>query len=162
MIGFTQPFDGVDSQVPFGRFADRCGRLRSELSGDGLLAYSPPACAMPYPNSLYAATAVPFLAAPSLSGDLACDVCVIGGGYTGLSAALHLAERGYDTVVLEAQKVGWGASGRNGGQLGGAQVDLQPDLARRYGPERAQGLWQIADAVCASASRNSRAAVNLD
>ena len=100
---------------------------------------------MTYPDSLYAATAAPALEAPTLAGEVACDVCVIGGGYTGLSAALHLAERGYDTVLLEARQVGWGASGRNGGQLGAAQVDSQPDLARRYGPERARLLWQIAD-----------------
>ena len=100
---------------------------------------------MTYPDSFYASTAAPPLDAQALTGDLTCDVCVIGGGYTGLSAALHLAERGYDTVVLEARKVGWGASGRNGGQLGAAQVDLQPELVRRYGPERARLLWQIAD-----------------
>jgi len=48
--------------------------------------------ALTYPDSLYAATAAPALASPVLAGELACDVCVIGGGYTGLSAALHLAE----------------------------------------------------------------------
>ncbi len=100
---------------------------------------------MTYPDSLYAATAAPALTAPTLAGDVACDVCVIGGGYTGLSAALYLAERGYDTVVLEARRVGWGASGRNGGQLGAAHVVFEPDLSRRYGPERARVLWQIAD-----------------
>jgi gamma-glutamylputrescine oxidase len=99
---------------------------------------------MSYPDSLYAATAAPALTAPTLAGDVTCDVCVIGGGYTGLSAALHLAERGYDTVLLEARRVGWGASGRNGGQLGAAQVDTQPDLVQRYGPERARLLWQVA------------------
>ncbi|MEM7224089.1 MAG: FAD-binding oxidoreductase [Pseudomonadota bacterium] len=97
-----------------------------------------------YPNSYYAASAAPSLEAPQLAGDLTCDVCVVGGGYTGLSAALHLAERGYEVVLLEAKRVGWGASGRNGGQLGAAQVDMQPELVRRYGPERARALWQIA------------------
>ena len=52
---------------------------------------------------------------PPLRGEVLADVCVIGAGYTGLSAALHLAEKGYDVTLLEAEKVGWGASGRNGG-----------------------------------------------
>ena len=95
------------------------------------------------PQSIYAATSAPALDAPELVGEQSCDVCVVGGGYTGLSAALHLAERGYDVVLLEARRVGWGASGRNGGQLGGAQVDSQPDLARRYGAERAAALWAL-------------------
>ena len=54
---------------------------------------------------------------PPLRGSVAADVCIVGGGYTGLSALLHLAERGYDAVLLEAARVGAGASGRNGGQL---------------------------------------------
>ena len=55
------------------------------------------------------------------------DVCIVGGGYTGLSSALHLAERGYDVVLLEARKPGWGASGRNGGQLcSGQRKDQGP------------------------------------
>ncbi len=67
--------------------------------------------------SWYAATAGPLPDHPALKGDTRADVCVVGGGYAGLSAALHLAERGRDVVLLEANRVGWGASGRNGGQL---------------------------------------------
>ena len=61
------------------------------------------------------------------------DVCVIGGGYTGLSAALHLAEAGMRVVLLEAQRVGWGASGRNGGQVGSGQRRDQDWLEARFG-----------------------------
>ncbi len=67
---------------------------------------------------------------------------MIGGGYTGLSAALHLAEAGLDVVLLEAQRVGWGASGRNGGQVGSGQRREQDWLERRFGRERARALWE--------------------
>ena len=53
----------------------------------------------------------------SLKGEISADVCVIGAGYTGLSAALELADAGYKVVVLEAERIGYGASGRNGGQI---------------------------------------------
>ena len=71
----------------------------------------------PLPRSLYADTARPAVATPPLDGDRRVDVCVIGGGFTGLSAALHLAQQGVDVAVLEAHEPGWGASGRNGGQV---------------------------------------------
>jgi glycine/D-amino acid oxidase-like deaminating enzyme len=71
----------------------------------------------PLPRSLYAETARPAPATPPLDGDKRVSVAVIGGGFTGLSAALHLAERGVDVAVLEAHEPGWGASGRNGGQV---------------------------------------------
>jgi glycine/D-amino acid oxidase-like deaminating enzyme len=71
----------------------------------------------PLPRSLYAETARPAVATPPLDGDRRVDVCVIGGGFTGLSAALHLAQKGVDVAVLEAHEPGWGASGRNGGQV---------------------------------------------
>ena len=58
---------------------------------------------------------------PALEGEIEADVCVIGGGYTGLSAALHLRKKGYDVVLLEAERIGWGASGRNGGHVGTGQ-----------------------------------------
>ncbi|WP_295464645.1 FAD-binding oxidoreductase [uncultured Pseudomonas sp.] len=70
-----------------------------------------------YPASYYAASAHLGPDRPSLQGSLSTDVCVIGGGYTGLSTALHLREKGYDVVLLEAQRIGFGASGRNGGQI---------------------------------------------
>ncbi|MCB1609039.1 MAG: FAD-binding oxidoreductase [Xanthomonadales bacterium] len=67
--------------------------------------------------SYYAASANPSPARPSLTGSVDAEICIIGGGYTGLSAALHLLEAGREVVLLEAQRVGWGASGRNGGQI---------------------------------------------
>ena len=71
----------------------------------------------PHCNSYYAATANVTTDYPQLGGASSCDVCIIGAGFTGISAALHLAERGYKVSVLESNRVSWGASGRNGGQL---------------------------------------------
>ncbi|PRA32119.1 NAD(P)/FAD-dependent oxidoreductase [Pseudomonas poae] len=67
--------------------------------------------------SYYAASSVPQPDYPALSGEVVADVCVIGGGYSGINTALELAERGFNVVLLEARRIGWGASGRNGGQL---------------------------------------------
>ncbi|MDN5595330.1 MAG: FAD-binding oxidoreductase, partial [Pseudomonas sp.] len=67
--------------------------------------------------SYYAASSVPQPDYPTLTGEVNADVCVIGGGFSGLNTALELAERGFRVVLLEARKIGWGASGRNGGQL---------------------------------------------
>jgi len=71
----------------------------------------------PHCDSYYAATANQTASYPQLEGAHSCDVCVIGGGFTGISSALELAERGYKVCVIEANLIGWGASGRNGGQL---------------------------------------------
>jgi len=70
-----------------------------------------------YPPSWYAATLNEAVLQSALDGEVRAHVCVIGAGYTGLSAAIALAERGYSVIVLEAKRVGWGASGRNGGQM---------------------------------------------
>ena len=94
---------------------------------------------IPLPPSLYADTAVPAPATPPLDGDRRTDVAVVGGGFTGLSAALHLAEMGVDVTLLEANEPGWGASGRNGGQVNPGlkhdpdrvEADFGPDLGRR-------------------------------
>jgi glycine/D-amino acid oxidase-like deaminating enzyme len=71
----------------------------------------------PHINSYYAATANDDTRHPSLEGTVRADVCVVGGGFSGVSTALSLAERGYKVVLLEAMRIGWGASGRNGGQM---------------------------------------------
>jgi glycine/D-amino acid oxidase-like deaminating enzyme len=87
------------------------------------------------PPSLYAETAVPAGTWPPLAGEASVDVAVVGGGFTGLSAALHLAEQGASVAVLEANEPGWGASGRNGGQV---NPGLKPDpeeVERDYGPD---------------------------
>lgn len=96
-------------------------------------------------DSYYAATANADPDRPALAGDVSCDVCVVGGGYTGLSAALHLAERGYDTVLLEAEKIGFGASGRNGGQLGSGQRQHQDEVETLVGADDARRLWDLAE-----------------
>ena len=94
-------------------------------------------------NSYYAASAVGMRDYPTLAESESCDVCVIGGGYTGLSTALNLSERGFDSVVLEANKVGWGASGRNGGQLGSGLNWSQNDLESEFGYDRASQFWDL-------------------
>ena len=96
-----------------------------------------------YPPSFYAATAEIPQVRSSVAGDLTCDVCVVGGGFSGVSAALHLAQRGYDVVLLEAQRIGFGASGRNGGQVGSGQRRDQDDLEEMVGRDHAKKLWDI-------------------
>ena len=98
-----------------------------------------------YPSSWYAATATPLAPVDPLRGQVKADVCIIGAGYTGLSAALHLAEAGLDVVLLEAHRVGFGASGRNGGQLGSGQRMDQTGLERLVGDDDAAKLWDLAE-----------------
>ncbi len=98
-----------------------------------------------YPASWYAASVGQLPHFPGLKGATRADVCVVGAGYTGLSAALHLAERGYDVVLVEAHRVGFGASGRNGGQLGSGQRMEQDGLDRLVGREDADKLWHLAE-----------------
>lgn len=98
-----------------------------------------------YPASYYAATAADIGRFPTLRGDIRADVCVIGGGYTGLSAALHLAKRGMDVVLLEAHRVGFGASGRNGGQAGSGQRQDQDWLEKTVGVDHARRLWDLSE-----------------
>ena len=94
-------------------------------------------------DSYYAATAKPVVQFPTLEDSQRADVCVVGGGYTGLSTALHLAERGFSVIVLEAERVGWGASGRNGGHVGTGQRKEQQQLEKMLGFERAKTLWDF-------------------
>ncbi len=96
-----------------------------------------------YPRSWYADTVEPLSPFPSLEGTVEADVCVVGGGYTGLSAALHLAEAGASVVLIEAQRVGWGASGRNGGQVGSGQRQDQDWLEAAFGGDAARALWEL-------------------
>lgn len=97
------------------------------------------------PASLYAAGADASLRFPPLQGNVRADVAIIGGGYTGLSAALHLAEAGVDAVVIEAEQVGFGASGRNGGQLHSGQRRDQDWLEAHVGRDDAMRLWTLAE-----------------
>jgi len=78
-------------------------------------------------DSLWTATAAPGPRCAPLAGDLRANVAIVGAGFTGLSAALHLAEGGARVVVIDARQPGWGASGRNGGQvIRGSRTDLPP------------------------------------
>lgn len=97
----------------------------------------------PLAPSLWSATAAPAPPTPPLEESTAADVCIVGGGFAGLSTALHLAERGIRAVVLEAREPGWGASGRNGGQvIPGFKYD--PDeIVGMFGAERAQRLIEF-------------------
>ncbi len=98
---------------------------------------------LPLPPSLYAETARPPVAAPPLDGDKSVSVAVIGGGFTGLSAALHLAERGADVVVLEAHEPGWGASGRNGGQVNPGLKGDPDEVERLFGQELGRRMVEM-------------------
>ena len=96
-------------------------------------------------GSYYAATAPAVEPRPALAGSERADVCIVGAGFTGISAALHLAERGYSVIVLEAERVGWGASGRNGGQVGSGMRESMDELERTLGPSRAEDLWALSE-----------------
>jgi gamma-glutamylputrescine oxidase len=106
----------------------------------------------PHIESWYTASANLQLSLPSLQGRQSADVCVIGAGYTGLSAAIHLRQLGYSVIVLEANQVGWGASGRNGGHVSTGQRAPQGQLEKWVGLEQAKALWQLGleavDTVC--------------
>ncbi len=95
-------------------------------------------------QSYYAATANPSAERVALAGDINADVCVIGAGFTGISAALTLAERGYKPVVLETARVGFGASGRNGGQIVNGYSRELDVIEKRYGRDTARGLGRMA------------------
>lgn len=95
-----------------------------------------------YPPSYYAATANDHTAYPTLEGAISTDVCIVGAGFTGLSSAIFLKDRGYDVVVLESRKVGFGASGRNGGQMIGG-ISGEAQIAQRHGGNIDDLLWEM-------------------
>ncbi|MEO8488083.1 MAG: FAD-binding oxidoreductase, partial [Betaproteobacteria bacterium] len=98
---------------------------------------------LPLPPSLWAATACPAPATPPLDGSRHADVAIVGAGFSGLAAALRLAESGASVVVLDAGEPGWGASGRNGGQvIPGLKWD--PDeLVAMFGTEAGEHLVRV-------------------
>jgi len=93
-------------------------------------------------GSYYAATVNNVTNYAALQGVHRADVCVIGAGFTGISTALHLAERGYNVHVVEANKVGWGASGRNGGQMIGG-ISGEAEMIRKNGEDARELLWEM-------------------
>ena len=96
-----------------------------------------------YESSYYVSTANKKTEYPRLEGENESDICIIGAGYTGLSAALHLAEKGYSVSLLEAEKVGWGASGRNGGQVCQDHNMSHEELTKKVGRAAADSLWKM-------------------
>lgn len=94
-------------------------------------------------HSYYAATAQREAPFPPLEGAVTADVAVVGGGLAGLSAAIELHDRGFDVVLLEAQEVGWGASGRNGGQAIHGLACGEAEIERQLGLDEARRVWAM-------------------
>ena len=118
---------------------------------------------MPHVRSYYAATAHVAPAHPAVAGDCTVDVCVVGAGITGCAAALELAERGFKVALVEAEQVGWGASGRSGGQaIFGFGTDIGT-IAAQVGPETARRLWDVSiDALDWVRDRVARHGIDCD
>lgn len=118
---------------------------------------------MSYVPSYYTDSAHPAPERPALGGDMEADVCVIGGGLAGLATALHLAERGYRVVLLEAERIGWGASGRSGGQaIYGYSCPMEKIVAQ-VGADIARRLWDISiEALDLMRERIERHSIDCD
>ena len=97
----------------------------------------------PVVDSYYGATAHPASRWPALAGSVDCDVCVVGGGIAGCSVALHLAERGYRVVLVEEQHIGWGASGRSGGQAIFGVAAGQASIESLLDAAAARAIWDV-------------------
>ena len=78
-----------------------------------------------------------------LTSDIDADICIIGGGLTGISSAINLSKKGYSVILCEARKIGWGASGRNGGQLGIGMRKDQYTIEKKLGLSHAKELWNL-------------------
>lgn len=100
--------------------------------------------AVEHAPSYYAASAAACPSRPALSGEQRADIGIIGAGYTGLSAGLHLAEAGFSVAIVEAARVGWGASGRNGGQIVNSYSRDLDVIEARYGATTARALGEMA------------------
>ncbi|MCW8875930.1 MAG: FAD-binding oxidoreductase [Kangiellaceae bacterium] len=97
-----------------------------------------------YPQSYYAATMNDDCCYPQLEGEIEAETCIIGGGYAGLMTAMGLVERGYtDIAIVEQNRIGWGASGRNGGFVFGGYSLSPQKLVSRVGEEKARALYHL-------------------
>jgi len=96
-------------------------------------------------QSYYQASRNIEISQPQLSGDIEADICIVGGGYTGLSSALYLAKEGLNVVLLEANKLASGASGANGGQVSGGMRRDQLYIEKALGKEYSRVLWDIGE-----------------
>jgi gamma-glutamylputrescine oxidase len=103
----------------------------------------PPGTRAAHVASYYAATATAAPEHPVLAGEADCDVCVVGGGIAGCSTALHLAERGYRVVLLEGQRIGWGASGRSGAQAIFGLACGHEKIERYLGADDARKVFHV-------------------
>jgi len=101
-----------------------------------------------WPCSLWTATAVPLDDLPALEGVSETEVGIVGAGYTGLSTALHLAEAGMSSVVIDRNQPGWGCSGRNGGQVNPNWKVLPEAMRRHYGRADLEAVIQMANGTC--------------
>jgi gamma-glutamylputrescine oxidase len=118
---------------------------------------------MQHIRSYYAASAHASPPREALRGDLTADVCVVGGGIAGCSTALNLAERGYRVVLLEGQRVGWGASGRSGGQAIFGFAAGQDKLVAQVGRETARRMFDVSvEALDVLKSRVARHEIDCD
>jgi gamma-glutamylputrescine oxidase len=114
-------------------------------------------------HSYYAATVPKVAAHGALQGTVDCDVAVVGGGLAGLSAAIELADRGYRVVLLEAQRLGWGASGRNGGQALAGLACEQDVIEAQLGREEARRIWAMTiEALALIGERRARFGIDCD
>ncbi|MBC7755437.1 MAG: FAD-binding oxidoreductase [Bdellovibrio sp.] len=114
-------------------------------------------------NSYYAASANEQPHYPKLEGDIIVDVCVVGGGFAGLSSAIELRDRGYTVAVLEANHIGFGASGRNGGQLIAGLACEQDVIEKEIGFDGAKQVWNMTlEALDLVRERVKRFNINCD
>ena len=114
-------------------------------------------------NSYYAATAPREQRFPALQSNLDSDVAVVGGGLAGLSAAIELAERGFSVVLLEAREVGWGASGRNGGQVIAGLACEQSTIEQQIGEAESRKVWGMTlEALRLIGERRERFGIDCD
>ncbi|MGI9372369.1 MAG: NAD(P)/FAD-dependent oxidoreductase [Hyphomicrobiales bacterium] len=111
------------------------------MSADPISAMSDPSR---LPPSLWAATAIDGPEYHSLAGEITCDIAIVGAGFTGLTTALSAAENGATVAVIEAGEPGWGASGRNGGQVNAALKTKSEDIIAQYGEEAAAKIKSFA------------------